>query len=390
MAITKKRILISLITFGLIAFSSPWVAANSAHKFITAYDFSEVDIPFIASHFGLMDTYLAKANQVQTIKSVNSFFKAIFYDNALTHKEGATSDWYVRDAQTGSRLVNKDWGWYLMDIGKPAYRTSLANFIKSNLANNPVFDGVFLDDVWGSMSSDSFYKEGTMQTGVVPQSYIVSFHSNMIELLRVIKSVIGDKLLIINTGDVNRDYLAVVDGQMDEAFCHAKWQTFGEYYSTWQRHLNNMMVGSKSGKIYLAQSGIAYGATDSQIKKTAKYCFAMFLLGADNNSYFYFSFTQKYQGLTYFPEWDIDLGAPIEDYHAKTGTPLFEREYSKGLVVINPSLENVQINLGNKYKNLNGVTIDTITLGSREGEILLKISGDTTPPVPPTGVKVVK
>jgi hypothetical protein len=176
---------------------------------------------------------------------------------------------------------------------------------------------------------------------------------------------------------------------MDEAFCHAKWQIFGEYYSTWQRHLNNMIAGSKSGKIYLAQSGIAYGATDSQIKKTAKYCFAMFLLGANNNSYFYFSSTQKYQGLTYFPEWDIDIGSPIEDYHARIGTPLYEREYSKGLVLINPSSESVQIKLDGKYKKVDGVVTDTITLGSLEGEILNKVSGDPTPPAPPTGLRIV-
>jgi hypothetical protein len=42
------------------------------------------------------------------------------------------------------------------------------------------------------------------------------------------------------------------------------------------------------------------------------------------------------------------------------------------LVLINPSSESVQINLGSRYKNLEGNIIDTITLGIHEGEILLK------------------
>jgi hypothetical protein len=100
----------------------------------------------------------------------------------------------------------------------------------------------------------------------------------------------------------------------------------------------------------------------------------MFLLGANSNSYFYFS--KNYRGVTYFPEWDVDIGNPIEDYHARAGTPLFEREYSKGLVLINPSSESVQINLGTKYKTLDGVITDTVTLGSHAGEILLKRSED--------------
>jgi hypothetical protein len=133
-----------------------------------------------------------------------------------------------------------------------------------------------------------------------------------------------------------------------------------------------MKMISSSGKIYLAQSGILTDASKSQTIKTAKYCYSMFLLGVNSNSYFYFS--KNYRGVTYFPEWDGDLGSPIEDYHARAGTPLFEREYSKGLVLINPSSESVQINLGGEYKNLEGVITETIALGSHEGEILLKRS----------------
>jgi hypothetical protein len=80
--------------------------------------------------------------------------------------------------------------------------------------------------------------------------------------------------------------------------------------------------------------------------------------------------------MTYFPEWDVDLGTPVEDYHCRSGTPFYEREYSKGLVLINPSSESVQINLGDKYKDLNGVITDKIMLDSHEGEILLKHAED--------------
>jgi hypothetical protein len=114
----------------------------------------------------------------------------------------------------------------------------------------------------------------------------------------------------------------------------------------------------------------------------------MFLLGANERSFFYFKPSMKYQGVTYFREWDIDIGNPIEDYHARAGTPLFEREYSKALVLINPSSESVQTNLGGKYKNLDGVTTDTIKLGSHEGEVLLKILGDTVAPDLPKGLRI--
>jgi len=355
-------------------FGSENTSTFTIHKFISAYDFNETDIPFIASHFEIINSILSKANQIQNIKSINSSCKAIFYDNALTHKDGAARNWYVRDAQTGSRLVNKDWGWYLMDIGNLTYRTSLANSIKNSLTTNPVFDGVFLDDVWpaGAISSDRFYREGTKDKAVLPQHVIRYWQDNMKLLLIQIKMAIGKKLLIINTGAFNIDFLVFSDGQMYEAFCHANWQPFGEYYPNWRGVLDKMIVVSNSGKIYLARSGIQKTVADFETNKTARYCFAMFLLGANSNSYFYFA--KRPRGVTYFPEWDVDIGSPVEDYHGRTGTPLFEREYSKGLVLINPSSESVQINLGTKYKTLDGVIIDTIRMEDHQGEILLKHS----------------
>jgi hypothetical protein len=378
--LSKWVYLISMIFLSLSVVFFPSLEANSEtnqfniHKFITAYDFNESDIPFIASHFDLIDTSLGKANQIQKIKSLNPSFKAIFYKDALTHREGATESWYVRDAQTGSRLINKDWGWYLMDIGNQAYRNSLASSIKNSLANNPVFDGVFLDDVWGAATLGEFYREGTKELAVLPPHVIKYLHDNMKLLIIQIKMAIGRKLLIINTGAFNTDYLALSDGQMYEGFCHANWEAFGEYYPEWRKMLHRMIIASASGKIYLAQSGIQKWATESQTIKTARYCYSMFLLGANSNSFFYFS--KNYRGVTYFPEWDVDIGSPIEDYRARAGTPLYEREYSKGLVVINPSSESVQINFGTKYKTRDGAVTDTIRMEDHEGEILLKHTED--------------
>ena len=370
------RIFTSIWVFILLLLLQPVAASETEpfkiSKFITAYDFNEADIPFIASQFDIMDTYLSKGSQVERIKRLNPSFKAVFYKDALTHRGGPIQDWYVRDARTGSKLVNRDWGWYLMDIGNLAYRTSLANSIKNSLGSNPIFDGVFLDDVWGNAALGGFYQEGTKEAAALPPHIIRYWHDNMKLLLIQIKMAIGKKLLIINTGAFNTDYLALSDGQMYEAFCHANWQSYGGYYPEWQKIMNRMIMTSTSGKIYLAQSGIQKDATDLQTIKTAKYCFSMFLLGAGSNSYFYFS--KNYRGVTYFPEWDADIGSPAESCHARAGTPFYEREYSKGLVVINPSSESFQTSLGAKYKTPDGNIIDTITLGSHEGEILLKLS----------------
>ena len=380
------------VLVGVIIFCSILLPFSTLHsenpskieKFITAYSFNETDIPFIASHFDLIETYLSKSSQVQRMKELNTNLKAIYYRDPLAY--WGTEDWYVRDAKTGAKLIQKDWNWPLGDVSNPRYRAYVRDAVRYDLDNYPVFDGVFLDDYWQAISPTNFYCEGTTELGIVPQAVIDSWLVNMTLLLSEIRAAIGNKLIVVNTGPYAIKYLEIADGQMYEAFCHANWQTFTDYYGDWQGILNRMITLNNSGKIYLAQSGIQKTAVDSETIKTAKYCYSMFLLGANRNSYFYFS--KNYQGVTYFPEWDIDLGNPVGNYRARTGTPLFEREYSKGLVVINPSSGSVQINLGSSYKRLDGSTTDTISLGSHEGEVLLKMSNDTTPPAPPKGLRI--
>ena len=357
---------------------------TSPHKFITAYDFNETDISFIASHFDLIETYLEKSSQVQQMKELNPNLKAIYYRDPLAY--WGTNDWYVRDAQTGAKLIQKDWNWPLGDVSNPLYRAYVRDAVKYDLDNYPVFDGVFLDDYWQAISPTNFYREGTTELGTVPQTVIDSWLVNMTLLLSEIRTAIGNKLIIVNTGPYAIKYLGIADGQMYEAFCHANWQTFTDYYGDWQEILNRMITLNSSGKIYLAQSGIQKDATESQTIKTAKYCFSMFLLGANSNSYFYFS--TNYRGVTYFPEWVVDIGTPVEDYYSRSGTPLYEREYSKGLVLINPSSESAQINLESNYKNLDGVITNIVVLGSREGAILQKV-WDTNPPAHPNNLKIV-
>jgi len=86
---------------------SPETKPFKIYKLLTASDFNDADIPFIAAHFDIIDTYLKKAKQIGKIKHLNPSLKALFYKHALSYR--GDSDWYVHDAQTGARLVNKDW-----------------------------------------------------------------------------------------------------------------------------------------------------------------------------------------------------------------------------------------------------------------------------------------
>jgi len=238
-----------------------------------------------------------------------------------------------------------------------------------------------LDDVLSALLSERFYREGTKETGVIPVPILNSWRDNMRVLLSQIKAAIGNKLLIINTGLYATDFLAISDGQMYEAFCmqtgshtentirDGKKIRFNDYcFSFWKDFPRPVRILDR--------------ATDSQMKNTQRYCFAMFLLGANSNSYFYFKPSMKYQGVTHFPEWMWILVLQLEVIRVGLDTIIPKRIF-KRFGANQSFIRKCPSKFGTKYKNLDGVITDTITLGNREGEILLKISENTIPSATP-------
>jgi hypothetical protein len=256
----------------------------------------------------------------------------------------------------------------------------LASHIASNLSAYPQFDGVFLDDVWYSISASDFHQEGTSDDPNLPSDLVANWKASMVAILSAVKAQIGVHLLFINGGIFEQSYIDIVDGLMDENFAHANWEGPNEYLSTssWLNHLNAFSNIVSQSKYFLAQSGITDGATQDQIVKTMRYSFSSFLLGIPPSNTFakhYFCPSLTYSNYYWYQDWEVDLGEPRVAGYNISGTNLYRRDFENGIVLVNP---------------LDGIVNTEIDLPAREGIILLNEYAAELAPNPPTGLRILK
>jgi len=380
----------SLFLFLFLIFIFP-IKINAGNFFITSYAFNDSDAPAIASKYDIIITSISKASAVSTMKSLKPSMKAFYYRDALTY--GST--YYVLDVNTGKRIVNAKWGWYLRDISNDRYRNDLTNSVVSTLGSNTQFDGVHLDDCWLSIKANEFYQEGTSTPPTLPSNLVSNWQTYMTSLIQRVKSAVGSKLVIINASPWASNYVAQCDGQVDEGFGHANWDnpTYFLSQSSWVYHVNTLASVSANSKYYLTQSGVKDGTTQEQVNDLVLYCFASFLMGAptNNNAYakHYFCPSLRYSNYYWYLDWERNLGNAIGNYYQISGTNFYRRDFEKGIVLVNPTTQTGKVVLEKAYCNLAGQTVSEIDLLDHKGMILLDCLKDTTPPAPPKGVKII-
>lgn len=148
-----------------------------------------------------------------------------------------------------------------------------------------------------------------------------SFHSDILGMLKHIKSKMkDDELLIINSGK-GIDYLNVVDGNMHEGFLSGTWSKDDGYPTLmqWKEALKAQKNAVSRNKIFLAHSGtLGTSVNDELIKRKSIFCFASHLLVYDP-AYSSFGFAVRGTSITYYPEWDVPLCEPKGQYYLLEG-----------------------------------------------------------------------
>lgn len=295
-----------------------------------------------------------------------------FYDDWT--EVDAHEDWFLHDIN-GNRLQRPPWNWYAMDVGNPGWRMHYANYVKSMLDSYPALDGIFADDAWDTF----WYDDWNVPAEDIPSDIGPRWHNDMLEMISFVKETIGNKLLIVNTRN-NDGYVDVCDGKMQEGFVHASWWGLDYYgytgFDPIERDVESLADVSRRGKIYLAHSGaeIPSNPTDEELAKAYNimlYCLASYLLGA-NGEKVTFGFKNIYSkdgSRGYYPEFDVSLGSPINDYYLLAS--VYSRDFKKGKVLVNPTTLSYTVHLDSEYKTLDGQKVSNVTLNAHSGVILL-------------------
>ena len=72
----------------------------------------------------------------------------------------------------------------------------------------------------------------------------------------------------------------------------------------------------------------------------------------------------------WYSEYETEIGDPSCDYYFDDS--VYQRNYTKAKILVNPSGTSINVNLGESYYTLEGNSVSSVTLGAKKGIILLK------------------
>ncbi len=312
---------------------------------------------------------------------------------------------------------------YFWDIGNPDAQQWVANMLLSWLTAHPNITGVMLDDI--QMTNDWFWNPSSAAGSEIldfvnprtnAQWTYQEVSDAVIAFLNVLRATIGSNNLIFANGIVSGDrfydsdhnaYLSQLfgsdvplDGIVDEGlFSNPAYATYADWPSetSWVNSVNFLVwlhnnwsaIGTKyqvslcelaqadqSGTPNLVPT-VPPGATQESYML---FCFASELLASSDypclcaTAYTFNS--DGYYQLLFSENISTALGAPSGSYSKDSGLSIYRRQFTNGLVLVNPSGTSYTAYIGSGYvEAVHGVSqASSITLAANTGIVLLRSS----------------
>ena len=271
----------------------------------------------------------------------------------------------------------------LLNIGDNDVKTTLADDV-GKIIQDGSYDGVVLDGVGAEL-----VRSNTPPVYTGTKTFTDQQRRDAAEgLIRAVRAKIPSKLMIIggyawkdgtaydNSSSEAQDLANLGDGVHIDEFLRAPISSTTDFKSetNWKKDVDYLSAISQDNKIVLITTRIyASDATTDTIVAWLKYSVASYLLGK-NGTHTYFQF--DVQGTLDYatnPVLSAPVGSPQEAY-TKLSSGIYRRQFSNGIVLVNPTDEQKDTELEGQYHMLNGTEqISKLTLAPHTGEILLKL-----------------
>ena len=387
-----------------------------------AYDAITTEaINWYSQHAEFLIIHEWQKDKMKAIKAINPNIIIILYKisiNKVDESHGAHGfewinhnhqEWFLRD-NNGNLMTDLDSEYsrenvYWLDWGNQGWRDYWCNSVLND-AISQGWDGVFMDCAFVDIKS-YWAPNGilTYPTNASFNTAMEGFISNCYNQFQA-----KSKILVPNSADCVsyngywESRLAHSHGGLDEGFVticqwapEQMWRTEEE----WERQIAALEYTGEQNKIYYAMTH-----NRGLNRQDTLYNVASYLIGKKNEKAFFYNAGVKGY---YYNNYVKDYNTFQDIYNAPIGSPtgsrykqdnVWQRDYSNGKVLVNPTSNSYTITLDRSYKKIDGKTVSSITLGEHEGIILLintaphiKIKGpitiDTTPPAKPKGLKIV-
>lgn len=188
-----------------------------------------------------------------------------------------------------------------------------------------------------------------------------------------------------------RPIVDTLDGGHAEGFLHSGQQAASGFPSTavWQQNVQMLVDAGIRHDVILTTTKVWTTTDQTVLDSWHAYSLATFLMGTDGTSYYEFSPSSNLAGMSYATAWDsVDIGLPLSTASTacpstfsacqRSGGAYYERDFSNGIVVVNPSLNSATVKPADPtmcYTDLQGtkhLAGSSFQLASHTGNVLLQ------------------
>jgi|GEM_PF-1253334 len=313
------RLLLAFLVFQFAIIGQ--VQAKSKRHMVIYGGLSAADLYPIAQNIDILVLGNISHKYLRQLKTLNPDLILLLYHHAPgLHKHNPqwnfvnqNEDWFVHDRSSGKRLVEKKYGWFLMNNANENWREFMAKKIVKNTPS--IFDGIFIDDFWNRYIH-KFHPEGMPSKAWPREEIIDNWVDNMVLLIERIRERFP-KLIYIN--GAYREYIQYVDGCMIEGFVHPNWKpdSYQPDPFKYKQTLLKIEALKKYGKTLLLQSGTTEMRPNTT-RKIYDFCHASYLLVEDKNTSFGFHplHTYRYIGIPFIDKFKMSIGRPQGKFYS--------------------------------------------------------------------------
>jgi hypothetical protein len=243
----------------------------------------------------------------------------------------------------GSRVLSC-WGWYLVDPDDAGWRAYYLRELRSQVASTDA-DGAFLDTARPPAAIARPFRPRLPTS----RAFTEAWERRLERFLHFVRAGLH-RPVVANAGSLLAGDLsgyAAVDGVMVEPFAldHSGRPLPP---ASWRRQVRRVLALERSGLAVLAQ---AYPSRSD--RRGRMFVLASYLLTRGvRTTLNFFAGT----GVAWFPEYDVDLGAPAKlqpsSLRELEQGGVYVRRYARGLVVVNASATRQELRLDSRYERL--------------------------------------
>ena len=297
-------------------------------------------------------------------------------------KSGISDSWYLRRSNgdkisfwPGTTMLNPT------DLCPSSngqrWNDYLANFMSNQVLSTGLWDGVFYDNAWDSLTWFSGDNVDLNMDGQPDSDINKHWNTGMSFLFNTTRDLSGaDKVIVGNA--MTREYTDSLNGVMYENFQNHVWRDV--MYA-----VKAEMSGSLKPRIIIINSNTNNTGNQKDFQ-AMRYGLGSALVGGA-----YYSFDdgdQTHSQTWWYDEYDVKLGNPIDEARTIDGKTqikedVWRRDYENGLALVNPTDVSKFVDLGDDYEKIigkqdpttnNGAIVNKVQLNAHDGLVMRKVA----------------